>query len=532
MAEIKVRPARESDAQGIAECFRTSYRGSYCYQDFYRPQAVKRLIYAEDTVIVVAVEEESGEVLGTAAVLEEKGALSDLTAEFGRLVVHPKARRHGVGHRLMEGRLRLVRDRLHVGVVEARTCNAFSCRIALGHGFSPAGLLPSSVAFEERENLAVLVQYFGEALRLRRNHPRIIPEAYPLAHLVMSNCGLDFDVIEDEESPSYPSGNDFELEELTSSEGYANLLRIERGRLKKRELFGPMRLHYGFFKLRARNSNYLLARREGRLAGALGYIIDREEGQVRVFEFISIEEESATYLFKQLLKRAGRAGMTYVEADVSAYAPRMQRTLLELGFLPVAYLPSLVFHKVERLDILKMARVFSPVASNSPDLPREVQRLSEVVLRGFASREIQPRILRAVDQVELFRGLSREQSRRLAACCRLADFQAGESVFAKGDPGQGVLLVLRGRIDVEVDGRQVGTVGKGESLGEISALRGFVHSASARARTPVTAGLLPRDQLRSLIRRRPDIGVILYRNLALGLGRKLQRADLALLGQA
>ena len=39
------------------------------------------------------------------------------------------------------------------------------------------------------------------------------------------------------------------------------------------------------------------------------------------------------------------------------------------------------------------------------------------------------------------------------------------------------------------------------------------------------AGLLTREDLTRLVRRRPDIGVTLYRNLAAELGEKLRRAD-------
>jgi len=38
--------------------------------------------------------------------------------------------------------------------------------------------------------------------------------------------------------------------------------------------------------------------------------------------------------------------------------------------------------------------------------------------------------------------------------------------------------------------------------------------------------VLLRDDLQDLVRQRPDIGVVLYRNLARGLGEKLRRADL------
>jgi len=52
------------------------------------------------------------------------------------------------------------------------------------------------------------------------------------------------------------------------------------------------------------------------------------------------------------------------------------------------------------------------------------------------------------------------------------------------------------------------------------------HSADALVCCSVRAAVLPRDDLQALVRQRPDIGVVLFRNLARGLGEKLRRADL------
>ena len=57
----------------------------------------------------------------------------------------------------------------------------------------------------------------------------------------------------------------------------------------------------------------------------------------------------------------------------------------------------------------------------------------------------------------------------------------------------------------------------------------MAHSASAVAKSQVETAVLSHESLESLIRRRPDVGVVLFRNLATGLGEKLQRSDLALL---
>jgi CRP-like cAMP-binding protein len=57
----------------------------------------------------------------------------------------------------------------------------------------------------------------------------------------------------------------------------------------------------------------------------------------------------------------------------------------------------------------------------------------------------------------------------------------------------------------------------------MSLLTGAVHSATATAVTRVETALLGHEDLAELIRQRPDIGLHIYRNLAVGMGEKLKR---------
>jgi len=528
---IKVRLARDTDAPAIAEIFQATYGAAYAYPEFYDPYELKRLIFADDTVVVVAEEVDGGRVVGTASVLEEKGAYTDLGGEFGRLAVHPDFRHRGVGQLLIEKRLELVKDRLHVGIMEARIVNPYSTKIATAHGFTTVGYLPGKLMIEWRENLALLVRHFGDALELRRNHPRVIPEAYRVTSAALKGCSLECDAIVDEESTSYPHRDDFVLEELTT-EGYAALLRIQRGRVKSRHVFGPMRLHYGYFKLKAKDSHYLLAKDRGDIVGAVGYTHDEREGIVIVFEMISLQDDVIRFLITELLRRCEtEMGAQYVEVDVSAYAPRMQRTFLEFGFLPVAYVPALVFHKVERLDVVKMGRLYARLDTSREVLIPDVQPLADLVISSFQRRQVEPRIREAIDRIDLFKGLNEEQQQRVARFCEPQRYAPGETIFEADASAGEIHLVLSGDVDVYVGHprARVGSVGEGESLGEVSALSGVAHSASAVARDQVETAVLSHESLESLIRRRPDVGVVLYRNLATGLGEKLQRSDLALL---
>lgn len=153
------------------------------------------------------------------------------------------------------------------------------------------------------------------------------------------------------------------------------------------------------------------------------------------------------------------------------------------------------------------------------------QAVCDLVMRGFARQAVLPRLEQALDRLSLFVGLSEEQAARVACACKVQTFGDGARLFAAGEPADAMQIVIEGAIEIEVGEAQVGTVGAGESLGEVALLTGEVHSASATARGEVLAALLSRDALREMTRQRPDIGVVLYRNLALGLGRKLQRAD-------
>jgi GNAT superfamily N-acetyltransferase len=526
VTRFTVRPAREEDVGQIRDIFVAVYRRDYPYQGFYDEQWLKRSVLSDDTLVLVAEEAKSKRVVGTASVLFDFGAHSDLVGEFGRLAVHPDFQRNQVGSLLMERRIEAVKDRLHVGLVISRALHPYAQRISLTHGFVPVGFLPLRHVFTHRESFVLLARFFGDALRLRRNNPRVIPEIYPLAHLVMKQAGLPGDVIVDEESAPYPHVTDFVLQEM-QTEGYPALLRIERGRVHNREVFGPVHLEYGFFRLKAKQITYLVARDGERVVGAVGFMRDPAEQTVRVIELIASTDQVIRFLLDELERKCREAyGVVYIEIDVSAHAPRMQRTLLELNFVPAAYLPAMVFHHVERIDIVKMVRLVSLEELGPFSLVGPVRDVADLVMRGMASRAAVPRMIRAIGEMPLFREMTMEQAERLASVCRVEKIEAGKEIFHASGPADRLYLLLEGEVAISggTPAAPIGTVHRGETFGEISMLARTPHSATATAATPVEAAILPHQDLMQLIRRRPDIGVIIYRNLAKGLGEKLQRS--------
>lgn len=151
----------------------------------------------------------------------------------------------------------------------------------------------------------------------------------------------------------------------------------------------------------------------------------------------------------------------------------------------------------------------------------------DIVTEGFCRQRLLPRIEHAVGELPIFQGLDPAQISRLAQACLVVHFGPEEPVITEGERDARLHVVLSGQVSVRRAGVEhpVGVVGAGECLGETSLLTGAAHSASAIAAGPVETAALGHADLTSLLRQRPDIGLVIYRNLAIGLGTKLTRVS-------
>jgi len=268
---------------------------------------------------------------------------------------------------------------------------------------------------------------------------------------------------------------------------------------------------------------YLIARREGRIIGAIGFIHDTTNRVIRVFELISLDDQVIRVLLEELERRyLGEWETINVEIDVRADAPSMQRTLLEFGFAPVAYVPAFVFHRVERLDVVRMMRLLSSLDVGEVALEPPTLQLAERVLEGFSRHEVLPRIAEVMGQVRLFQGLADEQG----GTATPGSAPESGSSSAEIHPRR-CTWCWNGEVSIHLpgDAEPVGHVGQGECVGEVGLLTGADHSARAVAVGDVEVGVLRGEDLNRLICQRPDVGVVLYRNLAEEIGEKLRRAD-------
>jgi CRP-like cAMP-binding protein len=119
---------------------------------------------------------------------------------------------------------------------------------------------------------------------------------------------------------------------------------------------------------------------------------------------------------------------------------------------------------------------------------------------------------------------------RLAAIARPARFEAGAALFRRGDPGEGLVLLVDGLVRLHIAteaGRELtlGLAGPGEPIGEIALIDGGARSADATALTPVRALMLRHADAAAIIAGDAAVAGALLRTLATRLRRTTEQAE-------
>jgi RimJ/RimL family protein N-acetyltransferase len=524
---MEIKRADVNDVPKIMDLFLEIYGPDYPFKSFYDPMWLTKSIYSDDNIFMVA--KEKNKIIGTGSVYLTAGGFSDLIGEFGRLVVNPNYKGKGAGTELMKGLMDSVSNMIQFGFAECRVVHPGAQKISERCGFYPTGFEPNKYQLAKaRESVVFVTKLFEPALSLRRNNPRVIANIYPMAAKSMKNLGLPVDMIVEDEVDGYPSEKKFEVKQL-QSEGVSPLLRIERGRLKNPEVFGNLSLSYGFFKIATNQSYYLVAVDKGITLGAVGFTIDNIDKKVKVLELIEFDDEVKGFLIETLVKLAPeKYGAQYIEIDVSAYSPRMQKTLDRLGFVPVAYCPSMVFRGVERLDVIRMAKLNFPPDVENIILTPKSKDMFKIAMKDLEVKKIGMEITEITRKSDIFQGLSEGELSQLAQICKMVSFPAGKTICAEGECGSEIFVLAEGKASVKAKrtGKmksKIGIIRQGEIFGEMSIIEDLPRVADLVTDVDSKLVVIDRFEFENLMNKNNHLGKIVMKNIAKGLSRKLRR---------
>jgi CRP/FNR family transcriptional regulator, cyclic AMP receptor protein len=127
-------------------------------------------------------------------------------------------------------------------------------------------------------------------------------------------------------------------------------------------------------------------------------------------------------------------------------------------------------------------------------------------------------LVKALRSVPDFASLSDHELLDIVGASTNLAWPAGATIFEKGSPSEGLLVVLSGRVrifDVAEDKRvDVATVGPGASFGELSLLLRTTHSKEAVAEEDTELMVVPQEWFQGLLETKPDLAEHFHRRLA------------------
>ena len=120
---------------------------------------------------------------------------------------------------------------------------------------------------------------------------------------------------------------------------------------------------------------------------------------------------------------------------------------------------------------------------------------------------------------KLFAQLPAAEIKKLSEVTREMRFAPGDVIFKEGDPGDGLYVVLAGRVQISAaigsDERQgFSTVAPGDVFGEMAVLDNLPRSAHASAEAEATLAFVPREQFIELLKSSPTLSLTMIQEIS------------------
>jgi CRP/FNR family transcriptional regulator, cyclic AMP receptor protein len=120
----------------------------------------------------------------------------------------------------------------------------------------------------------------------------------------------------------------------------------------------------------------------------------------------------------------------------------------------------------------------------------------------------------ALKRAPLFEGLSQKELAELAQRSEDMELEPGTVLCREGDIGHEFFVVIEGEVEIERQGKSLGTRGAGDFIGEIALLEEIERTATVTAKTPLRVFVLTRTAFKRMVEQHPGVELKVLRTLA------------------
>ncbi|MFT4624127.1 MAG: hypothetical protein ACI8PZ_002786 [Myxococcota bacterium] len=188
----------------------------------------------------------------------------------------------------------------------------------------------------------------------------------------------------------------------------------------------------------------------------------------------------------------------------------------------------------QQADVVQVCEVFARATVDAlgsalrdllPPAQPVIAACAQLGQRGPALTDAEGRRLKLLEPMGLFQHCTRGELRAVAQAARPRSLSKGTMIFAQGDPGTELFLLIEGAVDILRDGRHLVRLEGGNMFGEMAMLDEPSRSATAVVGAQSEVLVIPREAFFALLRGNPPLAVKILWNMNLWLSGNLRQTS-------
>jgi hypothetical protein len=523
----RIRPATAADAAAWLELAKAALGEKYPAKDLFDLEWIAREL-SPGAISETWVAEENGSLRASVSFLGTEGAKTNPIANLGRLLFRPESLADGSAKSLLQGVNQLADQRGETVITRVSPLDNGHQTLFENLGYICVGYQPIKHMLHKRTGMLFYVRGANAVLVTRLPLSESLPQVAELAIATLENLRIVNPIVVRDGASGYPLQSDLKIAGATPAE-YEAWRTQALASNPPHELSGRYNMGSGHMRLPPKQPvRAFLGQKDGKILAGLAYYFDEMDRCARLSEAYSCDDVSMGALFAHAAKAAQeQLGAVYVEADILATAPRLLKSAEQLGFVPVAYLPAFYCRAGSYADVVKLVKLNLPYSLDTAEFTTHAKSVVRIIDRNFEDQKLGLAIINLLRHLSMFGGLGDGELRKIARLFVQKLYRPGEFVFAKGDSSGEAYIVLRGKINIQLerDAPPVAQLTDGKIFGELAFLDGSPRSAFAAAAQPSILLVVQRSAFSDLVRREPNLGMVVMRNIAMDLAAKLRHAD-------
>ncbi len=520
-----IRQATPDDAPQWLDLLQAALGSNYPVKKVYDPAWAATQL-APDSGQETWVAEANGQLEAGISILSPAGAyanpITNIARNFFRTQSHPS----GAAQALVRAVNDLAAQRGHWIVVRVLALDIAQQILLESEGYICVGFQPQKHANPTPESVLFYLRMGPREQIARLPLSESMPQINELANIVLTRLNITPPQVVRDGATGYPVCMDLIFHEA-SMEDFELWRTQAMAASLPNEVSSGYNLGFGLLRLNPDTTpQAFLAQRDNQIVAGLAHIYDAQDRCLRIIDAFATDDLSTGALLARAAQLAHtQLNAAQIEIDVLMTSPRLLRSAEQLGFAPVAYLPALYLQGNQCADVVKMAKLNSPPPMAIGEFTPQAKHIIECVSRGFEDLKLGSAIINLFQSLTIFQGLGEGELRKIARLFTQKLFRPGETIFMQGERSQEAYIVMRGEVQILLEGQPLATIASGQIFGEQAFLDGGPRGASARASKSCILLVIQRTAFNEVVQREPHLGMAIMRNIALDLSNKLRRTD-------